>query len=138
MPPEPVLQAREATGRGDLLAPVGQHLAAQGGEPHPFGEALAIHLTPQHPQLDQPDQQVFGALRPKVPVAELMPVGVCADLAAAAGLKIELLIEAQPEWQAAQGLTGPLQGSPALLAVLLLTHKLVVTAAIVLPSRSES
>ena len=130
--------------RGTGVHPGGDGVAAQGGEAHALGEALAVHLPPEHPQLDQPDQQVFGAVGGETVVAEALPVGVRGDLAAAAGLDVEFPVERQPERQAAHGEASPAQGSLMLPAVLVielglwLAHASLLTDAIVLRSCSRS
>lgn len=107
---QPVAQPRQRTGSGDGVAPGFQHLPPQGGETHPFGEALAIHLTPQHTQLDQPDQIVFRARGAEAAAAEAGPVVAAGQLAAAEGALLERAVETQPERQAADGLARAPEG----------------------------
>jgi len=97
-------------GPGDLAIPLAQHLAAQGGEAHPFGEALAVHFAAQDPQLDQPDQVVFGAVGAEAAAAEGLPVAAAGQLGAAEGALLQLLVEAQPKRQAAHRLAGAPKG----------------------------
>jgi hypothetical protein len=63
LPGDPVAQPSPGPCYRDFGGPERQHLPAEGGQPHPFGEALAVDFAPQHPQLDQPDEMVFAAPR---------------------------------------------------------------------------
>ena len=95
----------------DLTAPLGQHVAAEGGEPHPLGEALTVDFPAQHPELDQPDEMVFTAPRAQAVAAEAIPVGMFAQLAAAEGAVLELAVEVEAKWQALHGPAGAHQGA---------------------------
>ena len=95
---------------GDFSIPTAQHLAAEGGEAHPFGEALTVHFAAQDPELDQPDQVVFGAVGAEAAAHDAAPVGSGGQLAAAEGALLQLLVESQPKRQAAHGLAGAVDG----------------------------
>ncbi len=103
-------QAPGDAGSGDFSIPLAQHVAAQGGKAHPLGEALAVHFAAQHPQLDQPDQMVFGAVGAEASATDAAPVAEGGQLAAAEGALLEFLVEGQPKGQAAHRLAGALDG----------------------------
>jgi len=132
-----MLQPAREAGAGDLVVPVRQGLAAQGCEPDPFGEPLSIHFAAQHPELDQPDQVVFGAAGPQALAAEQGPVRARRQLGAAQGASLEFAVEAEPKGEAAHSLPGPAQGSLLLAAGGCCGHRGVSSAAIVLPNRSD-
>ena len=67
-------------------------------------------LAPQHPQLDQPNQEIFGAVGAQAAAAEAGPIAAGGQLGAAEGALLQLLIEGQPKGQAAHGLAGAPQG----------------------------
>lgn len=94
------------------MGPDRQHLAAKRGQPHPLGETLAVDLTAQHPQLNQPDEQLFAVAAAQAPVAQVLPVAARLQLAAAKGAALELLVEGQFERQALHGPAGARQGTP--------------------------
>jgi len=95
---------------GDLSIPLAQHLAPEGCETDPFGEALPVHLAPQHTELDQPDQVVFGAAGAERAAADLSPILPCGELSAAQSTLLQLPVELPPKRQAAHGLAGASQG----------------------------
>jgi len=99
-------QAPGDAGPGDFSIPLAQHFPAQGCEAHPLGEALAVHFAAQDPELDQPDQMVFGAIGAQAAAAQAGPVGPGGQLAAAEGTVLQLPVKGQPEGQAAHGLAG--------------------------------
>ena len=102
-PVQTVQQAIEPAGGGNLPGPLSQQLPAHGSEPHPFGEALAIHLPPQYPQLDQPDPIGFSPIRSEISPAEAAGVVPAAEPGAAQGPDADLVVEGPPEGKAAQG-----------------------------------
>ena len=103
-------QAPGNAGPSDFSIPLAQHFAAQGGEAHPFGEALAVHFAAQDPELDQPDQVVFGAVGAEAAARDAAPVAAGGQLAAAEGALLQLLVEGQPKRQAAHRLAGAVDG----------------------------
>ena len=113
---DPVAQAGGEAGAGDLSGPVREHDPSEGRQADPFGQALAIDLAAQHPELDQPDQQIFAVVGREALAAEDSPVGASGELRAAEGLPLEFLIEAAPKGKAAHGPLGPDQRPLLLLA----------------------
>ena len=103
-------QAPGDAGPRNFSIPWVQHFTAQRREAHPFGEALAVHLAAEHPQLDQPDQEVFGAVGAEAAATDAAPVGSRGQLGAAEGTVLQLPVEGQPKGQAAHGLAGALEG----------------------------
>ena len=59
---DPVAQTGGEAGAGDLSGPVREHDPPEGRQAHPFGQALAIDLAAQDPELDQPDQEVLAVV----------------------------------------------------------------------------
>lgn len=106
-----MLQAIQQRGSRNLIGPLGQQRAAHRGEAHPLGEALAIHLPPQHPQLDQPDPMGFDAIGREGPTAEAPVVVPAVELVAAEGLICHRFVKRQAKGQTAQGLAGALLGA---------------------------
>ena len=80
---QPMEQATGDAGPGDLPVPLGHHLTAQGSEADPLGQALAVHFPAQDPQLDQPDQLIFRAVRREGAPAQLRPVPPVGQFSAA-------------------------------------------------------
>ena len=103
---QPVQQAPGDAGSGDLSIPLAQNVPSQGRETDPFGEPLAVHLAAQHPQLDQPDQMIFGAVGTELAATDVVPILPCRELAAAEGALFQLLVEGKPKRQAAHRLVG--------------------------------
>ena len=97
-------------GSCDFSIPLTQHLAAQGGDAHPFGEALAVHFAAQHPQLDQPDQKVFCVVGAEAAATDAAPVAAGGQLGAAESALLQLLVEGQPKGQAAHRLARAFDG----------------------------
>jgi len=104
---KPVLQANGAAGAGNFARPLGQNFASHRREPHPLGEALAIHFPPQHPQLDQPDPVGFNPIGRRCSLAKAVEVVPAAELAAAESPIAHLHVNRPPKWQAAHCLAGP-------------------------------
>ena len=75
-----------------------------------MGEALAIHLAPEHPELDQPNPKGFSPLGSHGLGAEAQGIVAAAQLATAEGPLRHFLIERPAKGQAAQGLGGPARG----------------------------
>ena len=106
-----MLQANGTAGAGNLARPLGQNFASHRREPHPLGEALAIHLPPQHSQLDQPHPLGFDSIGSERAPAEAPAVVPAAELIAAEGLLRHRSVKRQAKGQAAQGLAGALLGA---------------------------
>jgi hypothetical protein len=77
----------------NLARPARQHLASEGGESHPLGEALPIHFPTQHAKADQPDQLIFTARQTWKPRAEHLAVGPFRQFMAAQALVLEQNVE---------------------------------------------
>ncbi len=107
-----MLEPIQQRGGRNLIGPLGQQRAAHRREAHPFGEALAIHLPPQHSQLDQPDPLGFDSIGSGGAPAEAPVVVPAAEFVAAEGLLRHRSVERQAKGQAAQGLAGALLGTP--------------------------
>ena len=111
MAAQPVLQANGAAGAWNLARPLGQNFASHGRQPHPLGEALAVHFAPQHPKLDQPDPMGFNPIGRRCSLAKALEVVPAAELAAAESPIAHLHVKRPPKWQAAHCLAGPGQGA---------------------------
>jgi len=103
-------QAPGDAGSGDFSIPLAQHFAAQGGEAHPLGQALAVNFAAKHPQLDQPDQKVFCVVGAEAAPTDAAPVAAGGQLGAAEGALLQLLVEGQPKGQAAHRLACAFDG----------------------------
>ena len=119
-------------GRRNVAVPIRQHLPAQRGEPYSFGEPLAVDFTAQHPQLDQPDEQIFRLAGRKAAAAELPPVSLSHQLAAAERPSLQRPVEGQRKRQTAHRVARPLQG--VAIAAGGRGHAVSASAAIVLPN----
>ena len=113
---DPVAQAGGEAGTGDLPGPFREDDPSQGGEADPFGQSLAIDLTAEHAELDEPDEQVFAVVGGEALLAENRPIRAGGQLGAAEGLLFEFFVEAAPKGEAAHGPLGPDQGPLLLLA----------------------
>ncbi len=113
---DPVAQAGGEAGAGDLPGPLREDDSAQGCEADPFGQALAIDLTAEHAELDEPDEQVFAVVGGEALLAENRPIRAGGELGAAEGLLLEFLVKAAQKGEAAHGPLSPDQGPLLLLA----------------------
>ena len=113
---DPVAQAGGEAGTGDLPGPFREDDPSQGGEADPFGQSLAIDLTAEHAELDEPDEQVFAVVGGEALLAENRPIRAGGELGAAQGLLFEFFVEAAPKGETAHGPLGPDQGPLLLLA----------------------
>ena len=79
-------------------------------EPDPVGEALAVHLSPENPEFDEPIPMGFNPFRSHGLGAEPKGIVAAAELAATEGLLPYFLIESPAKRQAAQRLGRPPYG----------------------------